>query len=228
VSSVVFALECRRRCWTTFTSAPGAIRPSRQPHRHRPRPGAGAPRPRSRLRRSARRRRRDRRRRRPSPWCAVHRSKASRSHGPPRSDIAHRATVQPQDAAITAAATYRQAHRHGQAEDVTRRGLHLCDPCEPLYIQWAQLEAAGGAIRSRTCGGNCRPATPQKPTTPPAGSPPPPPKPNSPSKHSLATSDAQAPPTSDLAVGGRICQSRARGEPPTRSEGSFWVVPHEP
>jgi DNA-binding SARP family transcriptional activator len=59
-------------------------------------------------------------------------------------EVTHRATVQLQDAAITAAETYRQAGRHGQAEDVIRRGLHLCDPCEPLYIQWAQVEAARG------------------------------------------------------------------------------------
>jgi DNA-binding SARP family transcriptional activator len=59
-------------------------------------------------------------------------------------EVTHRATCQLQDAAIAAAETYRQAGRHGQAEDVIRRGLRLCDPCEPLYIQWAELEAARG------------------------------------------------------------------------------------
>jgi nucleoid-associated protein YgaU len=60
------------------------------------------------------------------------------------SEVTQHATAQLQDAAIAAAQTYRQGGRHGQAEDIIRRGLRLCDPCEPLYIQWAQLEAARG------------------------------------------------------------------------------------
>jgi DNA-binding SARP family transcriptional activator len=60
------------------------------------------------------------------------------------SEVAQHAIAQLQDAAITAAQVYREAGRYDRAEDMIRRGLRLCDPCEPLYIQWAQLEAARG------------------------------------------------------------------------------------
>ncbi len=60
------------------------------------------------------------------------------------SEVTQRAIAQLQDATITAAETYREAGRYDRAEDLIRRGLRLCDPCEPLYIQWAQLEAARG------------------------------------------------------------------------------------
>ena len=60
------------------------------------------------------------------------------------SEVNQHAIAQLQDAAITAAETYRDAGRYGPAEEMIHRGLRLCDPCEPLYIQWAHLEAARG------------------------------------------------------------------------------------
>lgn len=60
------------------------------------------------------------------------------------SEVTQHAIAQLQDAAITAAETYRQAGRYDRAEETIRRALRLCDPCEPLYIQWAQLEADRG------------------------------------------------------------------------------------
>ena len=59
-------------------------------------------------------------------------------------DIQQRATVQLQEAAATAAQLLRAADRHDDAEYAIRQGLVLCDPCEPLYIEWARLEHSRG------------------------------------------------------------------------------------
>lgn len=59
-------------------------------------------------------------------------------------DIQQRAIVQLQEAAATAAQLLRDADRHDDAEYAIRQGLVLCDPCEPLYIEWARLEHARG------------------------------------------------------------------------------------
>jgi DNA-binding SARP family transcriptional activator len=59
-------------------------------------------------------------------------------------DIQQRAIVQLQEAAATAAQLLRDADRHDDAEYVIRQGLVLCDPCEPLYIEWARLERSRG------------------------------------------------------------------------------------
>ncbi len=59
-------------------------------------------------------------------------------------DIQQRAIVQLQEAAATAAQILRDADRHDDAEYAIRQGLVLCDPCEPLYIEWARLEHSRG------------------------------------------------------------------------------------
>ncbi len=59
-------------------------------------------------------------------------------------DIQQRAIVQLQEAAATAAQLLRDADRHDDAEYAIRQGLVLCDPCEPLYIEWARLEHSRG------------------------------------------------------------------------------------
>jgi DNA-binding SARP family transcriptional activator len=56
-------------------------------------------------------------------------------------ETSERAIVQLQDAATTAATIHRQAGRHRQAETAITAGLKLCDPYEPLYLEWARLEA---------------------------------------------------------------------------------------
>jgi nucleoid-associated protein YgaU/DNA-binding SARP family transcriptional activator len=61
-------------------------------------------------------------------------------------DIQQRAIVQLQKAAATAAQLLRDADRHDDAEYAIRQGLVLCDPCEPLYIEWARLERSQGRI----------------------------------------------------------------------------------
>ena len=59
-------------------------------------------------------------------------------------DTQQRAIVQLQEAAATAAQLLRDAGQHDQAEEAIRHGLQLCDPCEPLYIEWARLEHTRG------------------------------------------------------------------------------------
>jgi nucleoid-associated protein YgaU/DNA-binding SARP family transcriptional activator len=59
-------------------------------------------------------------------------------------DTQQRLIVQLQEAAVTAAQLFREASRHGEAEEAIRQGLILCDPCEALYIEWARLEHARG------------------------------------------------------------------------------------
>jgi DNA-binding SARP family transcriptional activator len=56
-------------------------------------------------------------------------------------ETSERAIVQLQDAATNAATIHRQAGRHRQAETAITAGLKLCDPYEPLYLEWARLEA---------------------------------------------------------------------------------------
>jgi DNA-binding SARP family transcriptional activator len=59
-------------------------------------------------------------------------------------DIQQRAIAQLQDAALTAAPHLREAGRYTEAEQIIIRALALCDPAEPLYIEWARLELARG------------------------------------------------------------------------------------
>jgi DNA-binding SARP family transcriptional activator len=59
-------------------------------------------------------------------------------------DIQQRAITQLQDAAVEVAVALREAGDYDQAEDAIHRGLQLCDPAEPLYVEWAHLEAARG------------------------------------------------------------------------------------
>jgi DNA-binding SARP family transcriptional activator len=59
-------------------------------------------------------------------------------------ETSERAIVQLQDAATDAATTHRQAGRHRQAETAITAGLKLSDPYEPLYLEWARLEADRG------------------------------------------------------------------------------------
>lgn len=59
-------------------------------------------------------------------------------------DVQQRAITQLQDTALEVAAALREAGEYDKAEDAIRRGLQLCDPAEPLYIEWAHLEAARG------------------------------------------------------------------------------------
>jgi hypothetical protein len=47
-----------------------------------------------------------------------------------------------QDAAVDAATALLEAGRLDEAEHAVRQGLRLCDPCEPLYVAWAQIEHA--------------------------------------------------------------------------------------
>ena len=60
------------------------------------------------------------------------------------SPVSERAIVELQNAALVAAAGYRQAGHLDQADQVIQQGLKLSDPCEPLYLEWARLEAARG------------------------------------------------------------------------------------
>ena len=57
-------------------------------------------------------------------------------------DIAHRAVARLQDAALDAARQLLAAGRLDDAEHAVAQGLKLCDPCEPLYVVWAQIEDA--------------------------------------------------------------------------------------
>ena len=57
-------------------------------------------------------------------------------------DIAHRAVARLQDAALDAATGLLAAGRFDDAERAVVQGLKLFDPCEPLYVVWAQIEDA--------------------------------------------------------------------------------------
>jgi DNA-binding SARP family transcriptional activator len=59
-------------------------------------------------------------------------------------DLEHEATARLQDAALEAASALLEARRLDEAEHAVRQGLKLCDPCEPLYVVWAQIEHARG------------------------------------------------------------------------------------
>lgn len=59
-------------------------------------------------------------------------------------DLEHQATARLQDAALDAAAALLEAGRLDEAEHAVQQGLKLCDPCEPLYVLWAQIEHARG------------------------------------------------------------------------------------
>ena len=59
-------------------------------------------------------------------------------------DLEHQATAQLQDAAIEAATSMLEAGRLDEAEHAVQQGLKLCDPCEPLYVVWAQIEHVRG------------------------------------------------------------------------------------
>jgi DNA-binding SARP family transcriptional activator len=58
--------------------------------------------------------------------------------------LQQRAIIDLQDAAIEATTWLRQQGMHRAAEQAIQQGLALCDPCEPLYLEWARLEAARG------------------------------------------------------------------------------------
>jgi DNA-binding SARP family transcriptional activator len=58
--------------------------------------------------------------------------------------LQQRAIIDLQDAAIEAATWLRQQGEHRPAEHAIQQGLALCDPCEPLYLEWARLEADRG------------------------------------------------------------------------------------
>ena len=59
-------------------------------------------------------------------------------------DLEHQATARLQDAALDAATALLEVGRLDEAEHAVRQGLRLCDPCEPLYVAWAQIEHARG------------------------------------------------------------------------------------
>ncbi|MBS3940443.1 MAG: hypothetical protein KG028_05740 [Actinobacteria bacterium] len=59
-------------------------------------------------------------------------------------DLEHRAVARLQDAALEAAPSLLAAGRLDEAEQAVQQGLKLCDPCEPLYVVWAQIEHARG------------------------------------------------------------------------------------
>lgn len=56
-------------------------------------------------------------------------------------DIHQRAVAQLQDAALELAGLYRTAGDHEAAIAAVERGLKLCDPAEPLYVEWARIES---------------------------------------------------------------------------------------
>ena len=59
-------------------------------------------------------------------------------------EVQQRAIAELQDAAVTAAIHYRERGEWEAAKSAIERGLALCDPAEPLYLEWARLEVARG------------------------------------------------------------------------------------
>src|SRR5690606_27606766 len=58
--------------------------------------------------------------------------------------LTHTATVRLQEAALKLSQALRASGELHEAEKAVRQGLQLCDPSEPLYREWAQIEAARG------------------------------------------------------------------------------------
>lgn len=58
--------------------------------------------------------------------------------------LTHTAIVRLQEAALKLSRTLRNSGELDRAEQAVRRGLLLCDPSEPLYREWAEIEAARG------------------------------------------------------------------------------------
>ncbi|WP_052665146.1 LysM peptidoglycan-binding domain-containing protein [Nitriliruptor alkaliphilus] len=59
-------------------------------------------------------------------------------------DVVQRAITELQEAAFEAASYYRQNGEWDAAKTAIERGLLLCDPSEPLYLEWARLEVVRG------------------------------------------------------------------------------------
>jgi hypothetical protein len=62
----------------------------------------------------------------------------------------------------------RETGRYTQAEQIILQALALCDPADPLYIEWARLELARGRPERipTSCDASAN-ATPTTPTTSP-------------------------------------------------------------
>lgn len=57
-------------------------------------------------------------------------------------EVSAQAVVALQSAAQAVAENYRAAGKFDFAEGAVRQGLALCDPYEPLYVEWAEIEIA--------------------------------------------------------------------------------------